>query len=112
MTPDLLHYVFVAAGWIAIPAFLLAALVIHRRVPSRWTALLIAGIATSLLGQAAQQLAPIHDMAYEEFRGVVVSTGSLSLAWHAGSLLSAAGWIVSASGALGFALRGLPRPTA
>ena len=109
MTPDSLHYVFVAIGWIAVPVFLLAAIVFHRRVSSRWSLLLVVGLCVSLFGQAAQQFAPIHDLPYDEFKGIVVSTGRLPVVWYLGSLLSALGWLMSAAGALGVALHLEPR---
>lgn len=109
MTPDLLHYVLVAAGWIAIPAFLVAALVLRARVQSRWSAVLVVGLCAILAGQVVQQLSPVHDQSLEEFKGIVVSTGRLPLVWYLGSLLSAAGWLTSAAGALGVAFAVVPQ---
>ena len=56
-----------------------------------------------LSGQTLQLFSPIDDLAYEEFRGIVVSSGELPLEWYAGSLVSAAGLLIAAAGALGLA---------
>lgn len=103
MTPDTLHHLFVVAGWIAVPAFLLAAFVLHRRVPSRWSLLLVLGLVTVAVGTATQQLTPDDRLSFEEFEGIVVSTGELPAVWYVGSLTAAAGWLLSAAGALGLA---------
>ena len=104
MTPDALHYTFVIAGWVAVPTLVLASLVLHRRARTRWSLLLLTGLALVLSGQALQLFSPIDDLAYDEFRGIVVSSGELPPEWYAGSLLSAAGLLVASVGALGLAL--------
>ena len=104
MTPDALHYALVLTGWVAVPSLLLAALVLHRRLRSRWSLLLLLGLMVILSGRALQLLSPVEDIGYEEFRGIVVSSGVLPIEWVAGSLVSTAGWLTVAAGALGLAV--------
>ena len=61
-------------------------------------------------GQLLQLLSPIDALAYEEFRGIVVSSGELALQWYAGSLISRVGLLIAAAGALGLAFTA-PRST-
>lgn len=103
MTPDALHYALMTASWVAVPALVFAAAVLHWRVRSRWSGLLAVGLVAVLAGQAIQLFSPIQGLGYESFRGIVVSSGELPLAWHAGSLVAAAGLLIAAVGALGLA---------
>ncbi len=64
---------------------------------------MLLGLAFVLSGRVVQLLSPTNDLAYEEFRGIVVSYGELPLAWYAGDLISSAGLLVVAAGALGMA---------
>ncbi len=111
MTPDALHYALVLTGWVAVPSLLLAALVLHRRMRSRWSLLLLLGLMVILSGRVLQILSPVEDLSYEEFRGIVVSSGEFPVGWYAGRLASAGGLLISAAGALGFAFSA-PRSTA
>lgn len=108
MTPDALHYALLLAGSVAFAALVLAALVLHRRLRSRFSLILLLGMAIVSLGRALQFFSPVDDLVFEEFRGIVVSSGVLPLAWYAGSLVSAAGLLTVAVGALGLAF-GAPR---
>ena len=103
MTTDTLHYAIMLTGWVAVPALLLASLILYSRVRSRWSLALLMGLVLILSGRIVQLFSPINDLAYEEFRGIVVSYGELPLAWYAGDLISSAGLLVAAMGALGMA---------
>ena len=96
MTPDALHYALLVTAWVGVPAMTLASLVLHQRQRSRWTLLLLLGLLTILSGQTLQLFSPINDLPYDEFRGIVVSSGELPLAWYAGSLVSSAGLLIAA----------------
>ena len=111
MTPDALHYALVLTGWVAVPILVLASLVLHRRMRSRWSLLLLLGLMVILAGRVLQLLSPVEDLSYEEFRGIVVSSGEFPVGWYAGNLVSAGGLLISAAGALGFAFPA-PRSTA
>ena len=65
--------------------------------------LLLLGLVVILSGHLLQLFSPIDDLGYEEFRGIVVSSGEFPLEWYAGSLVSAGGLLVAAAGALGLA---------
>ena len=110
LTPDVLHYAILISGWVAVPALVVASLVLHLRLHSRWSLSLLLGLVVVLSGQTLQLFSPIDDLAYEEFRGIVVSSGELPLEWYAGSLVSAAGLLIAAAGALGLAFT-VPRST-
>ncbi len=103
MTPDTLHYALLVTAWVCVPALVLASLVLHRRRPSRWSLSLLLGLMAILSGQTLQLFSPIDDLPYEEFRGIVVSSGELPLEWYVGSLVSSAGLLIAAAGALGLA---------
>ncbi len=103
MTPDALHYVLAISGWVALPALAIAAIVLHQRLRSRSSRFVLLGLAVVLSGHALQLASPVDDIGYEEFRGIVVSSGEFPLSWYAGSLVSAAGLLIVAAGALGLA---------
>ena len=108
MTPDALHYALLLAGSLAFAVLVLACLVLHHRLRSRWSLILLLGLAIICLGRALQFFSPVDDLVYEEFRGIVVSSGVLPIEWYAGRLISAAGLLTVAVGALGLAF-GAPR---
>ena len=108
MTPDSLHYALLVTAWVGVPALVLASLVLHLRRPSRWSLSLLLGLVAILSGQTLQLFSPIDELAYEEFRGIVVSSGELPLEWYVGNLVSSAGLLIAAAGALGLAFT-LPR---
>ena len=103
MTPDTLHYTLLLTAWVAVPALALASLVLHRRRRSPWSLSLLLGVVAILFGQALQLLSPIDELSYEEFRGIVVSSGEFPLEWYMGSLVSSGGLLMTAVGALGLA---------
>ena len=104
MTPDSVHYILLVSNWIALPCLVLAVLILHRRLRSRWSLTLLVGLIVILSGQVLQQFSPLGDLGYEEFRGIVVSSGAFPFQWYAGSLVSAFGLLTAAAGALGLAL--------
>ena len=104
MTPDTLHYLLLASVCIALPGLVLASLLLHRQVQSRWSASLLGGILLVLSGQVLQFFSPVAELPLDEFRGIVVATGELHVAWFAGSLVTAAGLLITTAGALGLAL--------
>ena len=110
MTPDTLHYGLLLTAWLAVPLLVLASVVLHRRWRSPWSLSLLLGLVAILSGQALQLLSPIDDLAYEEFRGIVVSSGEFPLEWYLGTLVSSAGLLVAAVSALGLALT-IPLPS-
>ena len=103
MTPDALHYTLLLTVWVALPALVLAAFVLHHRLRSFWSLSLLLGLVGVASGQALQFFSPIDTLPYEEFRGIVVSSGELPFAWHVGSIISAAGLLITTLGALGLA---------
>jgi hypothetical protein len=103
MTPDTLHYFLQISGGVAVSALVLAALVLHRRLRSRCSSLLLLGLLVALSGHALQLFSPVDDLAYEEFRGIVVASGAFPMQWYAGQVVSALGLLITAAGGLGLA---------
>ena len=103
MTPDALHYVLLIPSSVALAALVVAVLVMHLRVRSRWSLTLLAGLVAVVSGQALQLFSPIDALEYDKFRGIVVSSGERPFEWYAGSLISSLGLLVAAAGALGLA---------
>jgi len=105
MTPDLLHYALLLSAWVALALMIVAGFVIHGRSRRRSSLLMLIGLLIAGLGQLLQLFSPIYDLAYEEFRGIVVSSGSLPSIWYAGSLVTSFGAVLAALSFLLLAVR-------
>ena len=103
MTPDFLHYWVLSTGMLSLVLFAVAVVMVHRRLRSGGSRILLAGFACIVLGRGLQATSPVNDLDLDPFGEVLVTAGSFPPRWYAGNAISSLGLAVTAVGALALA---------